>query len=162
MSELYEMQSNEAESVLLVGVRLRGEEEWNIPLEDNDLVNIPDAGVAHITGRGVTKAGSYPLSFFPKTLLQLIDEAEGLRFEASKRLRLFRTESNGERSEFAIRYTDLTKDRTEDIVLQAGDKVVTKTVPWKVVVASTARVVGQIVNISIYGRYDMPGFDDGS
>ena len=42
----------------LIGLLVNGEEEWNIPLKDGDLINIPDAGVAHITGRGIVSAGT--------------------------------------------------------------------------------------------------------
>lgn len=143
----------------LIGLLVNGEEEWNIPLKTGDLVNIPDAGVAHITGRGITRAGTYPLTFYPRTLLQLIDDAEGLRLEASSKIRLIRTDEWGKQSQYTLGYRSLVKNRGNDITLQSGDKVITRTVPWKVFVGGVIRAAADIVQISIYGRYDMIGDD---
>lgn len=143
----------------LIGLLVNGEEEWNIPLQSGDLVNIPDAGVAHITGRGIVTAGTYPLTFYPRTVLQLIDDAQGLRLESSNNIRLIRTDEWGRQTAYDLKYRSLVKNQENDVVLQSGDKIITKSVPWKVMTAGLLKAASEVVQITLYGRYDIIGDD---
>lgn len=64
MSELLETQSNESESVLLVGVLLRGEEEWKVKDTMDELAQLAESAGAVVKGRFMVrqqkiKAGHY-------------------------------------------------------------------------------------------------------
>jgi GTP-binding protein HflX len=64
MSELFEMQNNETETVLLVGVLLRGEEEWKVKDTMDELAQLAESAGAKIAGRFICrqqkiKAGHY-------------------------------------------------------------------------------------------------------
>ena len=51
MSELLETQNNEAETVLLVGVLLRGEEEWKVKDTMDELAQLSESAGAEVKGR---------------------------------------------------------------------------------------------------------------
>ncbi|MDF7808326.1 GTPase HflX [Pontiellaceae bacterium B12219] len=64
MSELYEMQNNDAETVLLVGVVLRNEEEWKVKDTMDELAQLAESAGAVVVGRFICrqpqiKAGHY-------------------------------------------------------------------------------------------------------
>ena len=64
MSELFEMQDSETETVLLVGVLLRGEEEWKVKDTMDELAQLAESAGAEIAGRFLVrqqkiKAGHY-------------------------------------------------------------------------------------------------------
>ena len=64
MSELYKMQDRETETVLLVGVLLRGEEEWKVRDTMDELAQLAESAGAEISGRFLVrqqkiKAGHY-------------------------------------------------------------------------------------------------------
>lgn len=64
MSELLETQSNETETVLLVGVLLRGEEEWKVKDTMDELAQLTESAGAVVKGRFLVrqpkiKAGHY-------------------------------------------------------------------------------------------------------
>ena len=51
MSELLETQDNETETVLLVGVLLRGEEEWKVKDTMDELAQLAESAGAQVKGR---------------------------------------------------------------------------------------------------------------
>lgn len=64
MSELYEMQNNDSEQVLLVGVLLRGEEEWKVKDTMDELAQLAESAGCVVAGRFLVrqqkiKAGHY-------------------------------------------------------------------------------------------------------
>lgn len=64
MSELYEMEKAGADSVLLVGVQLRGEEEWKVKDTMDELAQLAESAGATVAGRFLSrqaqiKAGHY-------------------------------------------------------------------------------------------------------
>jgi GTP-binding protein HflX len=64
MAELYEMEKPEADSVLLVGVHLRGEEEWRVKDTMDELAQLVESAGAVVKGRFLCrlpqiKAGHY-------------------------------------------------------------------------------------------------------
>ena len=64
MSELLETQNNETETVLLVGVLLRGEEEWKVKDTMDELAQLAESAGAQVKGRFLVrqpkvKAGHY-------------------------------------------------------------------------------------------------------
>jgi len=135
----------------LDGLLIRGEEQWNIPVKAGDLLNIPEAGWVHVTGRGVEKPGTYPLTRTAKTLRQVIDEAGGLKWEANKKMFILRKDENNRESAILVDYRKILKDSRNDVPMHAGDTVITdRTIP-KGALAGTGRFVAQLVHVGIYG-----------
>lgn len=140
----------------LDGLLVRGDRQWNIPLEASDLVNIPTAGTVFVTGAGIGKPGTYPL-VNRMSLQQLVDLAEGLKFEGDRRILLVRTDESGHKSVYTVNYNELRAARTADIQLRAGDKVVVDRTPFKTVVAVVGRGIAAVVRVVVgfdY-RYDV-------
>ncbi|MCE5230700.1 polysaccharide biosynthesis/export family protein [bacterium] len=155
--------SSETIKVDLDGLLVRGDRQWNIPLEASDLVNIPTAGTVFITGLGIQKPGTYPL-VNRMTLQQLVDLAEGLKFEGDRRILLVRTSERGEKSIYNVNYNELRASRTEDIQLRAGDKVIVDRTPFKTALAMTGRALAAVLRVVVgfdY-RYEVNNNDESS
>jgi len=135
---------------------LRGEEQWNIPLKSGDLINVPEAGWVHVTGGGVQKPGTYPLTRTAKTVRQAIDEAGGLKFEASKKMRVVRKSEDGREEVLPVDYRKVLKDKSHDVVLRPGDQVVTDRTAVKTALATVGRGIERIFHIGVYGSYAVP------
>jgi polysaccharide biosynthesis/export protein len=144
--------SSDTIRVDLDGLLLRGEEAWNLVLDPSDLVNIPVAGTIFITGHGIQKPGTYPLTN-KMTLQQLVDLAEGLKFEADHDLLLVRTSNDGAKAVYDIDYDDLRKIPTKDIQLRSGDKVIVDRTAVKTALAGVGRTMRQVFRIMISANY---------
>jgi len=139
----------------LDGLLMHGQRELNVALEAGDLVNIPTAGMVFITGLGINKPGTYPLTR-RMTLQQLVDQAEGLKFEADRRLLLVRTKGLDGKDVFAVDYDKLRQVPTADIQLRSEDKVIVNRTPYKVVLATIGRGLSQVFRILISANYQLP------
>jgi polysaccharide export outer membrane protein len=135
---------------------LRGEEQWNLVLKSGDLINIPEAGWVHVTGAGVQKPGTYPLTRTAKTVRQIIDEAGGLKFEASKKMRLVRKTEEGREEVLPVDYRKVLRDKSNDAVLRAGDQVVTDRTAIKTALATIGKGIERVFHIGMYGSYAVP------
>lgn len=139
----------------LDGLLLHGQREWNIALQAGDLVNIPTAGMVFITGPGINKPGTYPLTR-RMTLQQLVDQAEGLRFEANHRLLLVRIKGMGGKEVFTVDYDKLRQCPTADIQLRPEDKVIINRTFYKAVLAAVGNSLSQVFRILISANYELP------
>jgi len=165
----------------LDGLLIKGEKYWNIPLWPGDLVNIPvpEPGWIHVTGPGVVKPGTYPLitflglqgrevsptgaeSFVPypltrssKTLRQAIDEAGGLKWEASNRILIVRKGEDGKEQFVWGNYKAILRDTRNDVPLQTRDTVVVNRVPIKYAGVLIGKVAVQVIRFTIYAEYDV-------
>jgi polysaccharide export outer membrane protein len=135
---------------------LRGEAQWNLVLMPGDLVNVPEAGAVHVTGPGIEKPGTYELKHTIRTVRQVIDEAEGLKFEASKKVRVLRTGPDGKKSVITVKYKDTLKDIRNDVILQPGDMVIVRSTPIKGAIALVGKAVKELINVGLYGSYSIP------
>lgn len=147
--------STETVKVDLDGLLRRGDRVWNVALEANDLVNIPAAGTVFITGSGITKPGTYPLTT-RMTLQQLVDLAEGLKFEAKHQLLLVRTMENGAKDIYKVDYDQLRQERTAEIQLRVWDKVVVDRTLFKTIIATIGRGMGQVFHVFVSANYQFP------
>jgi polysaccharide export outer membrane protein len=140
----------------LDGLLLRGEQHWNILLQSGDLVNVPEAGWVHVTGPGVKKPGTYPLTRSTKTLRQILDEAGGVRFEVSRTMQLLRKSEDGSANVITLDYRSIVRDESSDVVLRAGDTIVTERTLVKGVLATIGRGLESIAHFGVYGTYSVP------
>jgi polysaccharide biosynthesis/export protein len=144
--------STDTIKVDLDGLLLRGERDWNIALEAGDLVNVPTAGMVFITGYGIRKPGTYPLTN-RMTLQQLVDLAEGLKFEAKHKVLLVRTRENGSKEIYKVDYDELREARTADIQLRSGDKIIVDRTPVKTALATIGRGMAQVFRVMVSANY---------
>ncbi|MCL5271124.1 MAG: hypothetical protein M1457_11400, partial [bacterium] len=143
----------------LQGLLLRGDPRWNILLQPGDVVNVPPAGFVHVTGGGVEKPGTYELA--DKNLLQLIDEAGGLKFEARRTLNVVRFDDQHRRQVYDVNYDDLLAKKTTDIALKNQDRIVVDTDPSKVVIGAVGRAMKNVFRFVIGGYIDLFGSESG-
>jgi polysaccharide export outer membrane protein len=134
----------------------RGEERQNIELFPGDLVVVYEAGWVHITGMGIRKPGTYPLTRTAKTVRQIVDEASGMKWEASGRITLARN-NGGQIQTIPLNYRTIVQSVTNDVIMQGGDKLVTYRDPFKGVLAAVARGFAQVVRVGIYGTWNLSG-----
>jgi polysaccharide export outer membrane protein len=139
----------------LDGLLLRGEPHWNIALVPGDLVNIPEAGSVHVTGPGIKEPGTYPLTRMTKTLRQVIDEAGGLKFEATGRIAISRRDEQGRKRVIAVAYKDIVRGKREDVVLLAGDVIVLDRSAMKTPIAILGKVIDRVVRVGIGGTFNL-------
>lgn len=130
---------------------INGKNGQNVALKPGDIVTIPDAGYIHVTGDGIEKPGVFPLRRMPNSLEQFIDEAGGLKFEASKIITLVHGETGGQAGKIEkIDYKKLRKKKVDEVFLRPGDKVVVDTTMPKLILARVTDGVLKVVNIGAY------------
>lgn len=130
--------------IYLAGLLQRGERDWNILLRPGDVLTVPPAGTVHVTGLCITKPGTYPLSFQPKTLTQMIDEAGGMTWGASRRIILARCvdpEKSDRREFFWVNYAKVLKSPTGDVVMEAGDRLIAIPSFWRRVLERLEKIL---------------------
>jgi polysaccharide export outer membrane protein len=105
---------------------VKGDASLNIPLEPNDVINIPVDKVVVIYVFGQVKnpgALQVKKSNIP-TLLQAIAQAGGFTDRASKSsVKIKRKESSGKEKEISVNVRDILKNKRKDIQLQENDTV---------------------------------------
>lgn len=112
--------------IYLAGLLQRGEKEWDIPVQPGDTLTVPPAGTVHVTGPCITKPGTYPLTFQPKTLTQFIDEAGGLTVGASRKI-IFGRRTGPARDKFDffwVNYKKAMQTPEYDLAMGPGDRIV--------------------------------------
>lgn len=188
ITEVVEGYTENRITIDLEGLLIKGEMEWNIPLWPGDIVNVPapDPGWVHVTGPGIKNPGTYPLitllglqgtevsptgvqNLVPypltrssKSLRQAIDEAGGLKYEASRRILILRESEEGEREYLDVDYRKVLADSRSDVPLQTRDTVVVKYNPTRWVVGSFVRLVQEIVRVGVSLTYDLNDNSRGS
>lgn len=136
----------------LVGLLMRGETQWNFPLQAGDRVTIPTVGWVHVTGLGVEKAGTYQLRSTPNLLRQSIDDAGGLIFAADKNnLVIIRRNPDGRQETFTVDYAKILADEKYDITLQGGDTIIVNRTPFKTFLAAVGAGAKEVFRFSIGG-----------
>lgn len=112
--------------ILIDDLILKGDARLNIPLEPNDIVNIPVDKTVFIYVFGqVRKPGALNVKKLNiPTLLQVIAQAGGFSERASKRRVLIkRIDKNGKEQEIKVNVKDIIKGKKKDIQLKENDVV---------------------------------------
>lgn len=101
----------------------KGELALNIPIQHGDVINVPFAGYAYVTGE-VKKPGKIPVRK-EITVTQAIALVEGLNFEAAGGdTRILRFDKEGQRRIIPVDLYALAKGEGQDVPLQENDIVV--------------------------------------
>lgn len=116
-------------SIDLEDLLLNGNPKLNIPLQPNDVVNVPVDRLVTIYVFGqVRNPGALQVKMSKKiTLLQAIAQAGGLSENASKRgVIIKRKDKSGREIDLKVNLKDIIQGKKKDILLQEGDVVIIK------------------------------------
>ncbi len=116
-------------SVDLEELMVNGNPKLNIPLQPNDVVNIPVDRIIHVYVFGeVRNPGALEVKISKKiTLLQAIAQAGGLTENGSKSgVTIKRIDKRGGEQKIIVSLRDLIKGKKPDIPLKEGDVVYVK------------------------------------
>jgi polysaccharide export outer membrane protein len=110
----------------LEDLTVNGNQKLNIPLQANDVINVPVDRIINIYVFGQVKnAGALQVKMSKKiTLLQAIAQAGGLTDGASKRgVSIKRTDKSGREIKMKVNLKDIINGKKPDIELKEGDVV---------------------------------------
>ena len=113
-------------SIDLEDLTVNGNQKLNIPLQANDVINVPVDRIINIYVFGqVRNPGALQVKMSKKfTLLQAIAQAGGLTDGASKRgVTIKRTDKSGREIKMKVNLKDIIKGKKPDIELKEGDVV---------------------------------------
>jgi len=116
-------------SIDLEDLLLNGNQKLNIPIQPNDIINIPIDRLVTIYVFGeVRNPGAIQVKISKKiTLLQAIAQAGGLSENASKRgVIVKRKDKDGKETRMQINLNDIIKGKKQDIPLKEGDVIIVK------------------------------------
>ncbi len=116
-------------SIDLEDLLLNGNQRLNIPLQPNDVINVPVDKLITIYVFGqVRNPGALQVKISKKiTLLQAIAQAGGLSENASKRgVVVKRKDKSGKEINLKVNLNDIINGRKKDIPLQEGDVIIVK------------------------------------
>ncbi len=116
-------------SIDLEDLLLNGNQRLNIPLQPNDVINIPVDRLITIYVFGqVRNPGALQVKMSKKiSLLQAIAQAGGLSENASKRgVIVKRKDKTGKETNLRVNLNDIIKGKRKDIPLREGDVVIVK------------------------------------
>jgi polysaccharide export outer membrane protein len=116
-------------SIDLEDLLLNGNQKLNIPIQPNDIINVPIDRLITIYVFGEVRApGALQVKLSQKiTLLQAIAQAGGLSENASKRgITIKRKDKDGKEIRIQINLNDIIKGKKKDIPLKEGDVVIVK------------------------------------
>jgi polysaccharide export outer membrane protein len=116
-------------SIDLEDLLLNGNQKLNIPIQPNDVINIPVDRLITIYVFGeVRTPGALEVKLSQKiTLLQAIAQAGGLSENASKRgITIKRKDKEGKEIRIQMNLNDIIKGKKKDIPLKEGDVVIVK------------------------------------
>jgi len=116
-------------SIDLEDLLLNGNQKLNIPIQSNDVINIPVDRLITIYVFGeVRTPGALEVKLSQKiTLLQAIAQAGGLSENASKRgITIKRKDKEGKEIRIQMNLNDIIKGKKKDIPLKEGDVVIVK------------------------------------
>lgn len=117
--------------VSLTGLLERGDKEWNVPVQPGDTLTVPSAGTVYVTGPGITRPGTYPLTFVPRSLCEIIDDAGGLKWGANRNVILARNNPAGKPEFVSINRDRALRESDYDISMQAGDRLIAVSGFWR-------------------------------
>ncbi|MEW6456128.1 MAG: polysaccharide biosynthesis/export family protein [Acidobacteriota bacterium] len=113
-------------SIDLEDLLINGNQKLNIPLQPNDVINVPMDKIIHVYVFGeVNKPGALEVKMSKKiTLLQAIAQAGGTTDRASKSgIVIKRKGKHGKEIKIKVDLKDIIKGKKPDIQLQEGDVV---------------------------------------
>jgi polysaccharide export outer membrane protein len=105
---------------------INGNQKLNIPMQVNDVINVPVDKMIHIYVFGeVKQPGALAVKVSDKvTLLQAIAQAGGTTEDASKsRVTIKRKDNNGKETKTIVNLKDIIKGKKPDVELKEGDVV---------------------------------------
>jgi len=108
---------------------INGNQNLNIPIQPNDVINVPIDKLINIYVFGeVKQPGALQVKMSKKiTLLQAIAQAGGLTENATKRgVTIKRKDKSGKEINITVNLNDIIKGKKKDIPLQEGDVVIVK------------------------------------
>jgi polysaccharide export outer membrane protein len=95
--------------------------KWNITLEGNEEIRIPEVGKVYVVGN-VKRPGAYAVEGDSETsVLRVLALAEGLSAFAGNQAFIYRREANGAKNEIPIELKKLLDRKTADATLLADD-----------------------------------------
>ncbi len=108
---------------------LNGNQKLNIPIQPNDVINVPvdKLIIIYVFGE-VRNPGALQVKRSQKiTLLKAIAQAGGLTENASRRgVTIKRKDANGKEINIKVNLNDIIKGKTKDISLKEGDVIIVK------------------------------------
>jgi len=116
-------------SIDLEELLINGNQNLNIPVQPNDVINVPVDKLINIYVFGeVKQPGALQVKMSKKiTLLQAIAQAGGLSENATKRgVTIKRRDKSGKEINITVNLNDIIKSKKKDIPLQEGDVVIVK------------------------------------
>jgi len=116
-------------SIDLEDLLINGNQNLNIPIQPNDVINVPVDKLINIYVFGeVKQPGALQVKMSKKiTLLQAIAQAGGLTENATKRgVTIKRRDKSGKEINITVNLNDIIKGKKKDIPLQEGDVVIVK------------------------------------
>ncbi|MBP6059719.1 MAG: polysaccharide biosynthesis/export family protein [Candidatus Saccharicenans sp.] len=116
-------------SIDLEELLINGNQNLNIPIQPNDVINVPVDKLINIYVFGeVKQPGALQVKMSKKiTLLQAIAQAGGLSENATKRgVTIKRRDKSGKEINITVNLNDIIKGKKKDIPLQEGDVVIVK------------------------------------
>ena len=141
----------------LTELMMRGKQELNIAVHAGDCITIPEAGWVHVTGGGVREPGTYQLRSDANTIVQMLDEAGGLKYAARNKITLVHREAaGGEKTEF-LNYKDIRKATDGAPVVKRGDTIIVDTTFGKSILAGIGNGLATVVRVSIGGFVNIFG-----
>jgi len=116
-------------SIDLEDLLINGNQNLNIPIQANDVINVPVDKLINVYVFGeVKQPGVLQVKISNKiTLLQAIAQAGGLSENATKRgVTIKRRDKSGKEINLSVNLSDIIKGKKKDIPLQEGDVVIVK------------------------------------
>jgi len=116
-------------SIDLEDLMINGNQNLNIPIQANDVINVPVDKLMNVYVFGeVRQPGALQVKMSNKiTLLQAIAQAGGLSENATKRgVTIKRRDKSGKEINLSVNLNDIIKGKKKDIPLQEGDVVIVK------------------------------------
>ena len=116
-------------SIDLEDLMINGNQNLNIPIQANDVINVPVDKLINVYVFGeVRQPGALQVKMSNKiTLLQAIAQAGGLSENATKRgVTIKRRDKSGKEINLSVNLNDIIKGKKKDIPLQEGDVVIVK------------------------------------
>lgn len=133
-NEIYVLRESEDGNTASIAIDLEdlllnGNQKLNIPIQPNDVINVPvDKQIIIYVFGEVRNPGALQVKRSQKiTLLKAIAQAGGLTENASKRgITIKRKDPNGKEINIKVNLNDIIKGKTKDIPLKEGDVVIVK------------------------------------
>lgn len=100
----------------------QGALQYNIPLQQNDIVYLPPAGTVIVSGH-VKRQGVIFLGPSLRTLAHVLTESGGMRFGAASRVEIVRSRADGEPVSYFMSGRRVLDRKQQDFLLQDGDQI---------------------------------------